>query len=425
MRKSKPLKKEPVRAAVSVSSDFYGSGTGETPLYIEAGRPKGSARKTTRHRAVTGKRKENADQRDKLAMMAILKWSVLLVVLLMVLLLTKFALSSVEKKRAEEALAGAQNGDGGVLNIVISGQNPLEMENPVGKESMASMVDDCENTERLLNTANSFVLQGNIDAAVEKCIEVLKINPVHSETLELLGELYFRQGKYAASANAYTYLVRTAPDREYLQQYLLRSLAALGELESVIQVASWYHQNNEYNHDVQNYIAQAYFDGEHYEMALTAYERLLKEKPKDVDYLTIRSEILVRLDRYEDALTALEKLQSVNGRDSYTSSTMALCYAQLGKAFEAVQVMEQSAVLFGRNTVISWLEDSKLDPIRSDRGFMIFDERIRGAEFQQYLASIEAKMREREAGISIDIGLPDTGSGSDNPLLNRNGINRP
>lgn len=424
MRKSKRSIKEPVRAAASVSSDFYGSTTGETQLYVEASRPKGSLRKTTRHRAVRGKRKENADQRDRLAMMAILKWSSILVVLLIALIVTKFTLNSVEEKRAEEALAGARQRDAGGVNVMIFGSDPLALENSVGKESMETLVGACENAERLLNTADSYVLQGDLDGAIEKCLEVLKINPVHAETLERLGELYFRQGKYIASANAYSYLVKTAPEREELQQNLLRSLVALGELESVIEVANWYQKNNEYNHDVQNYIAKAYFEGELYEQALTAYDRLLNEKPRDVDYLGIRSEILLRLERYEDALAALEQLQSVKGRDLYICENMTICYAQLGKAFESVRMMERSAVLFGQNTVFSWLDNSLLDPIRSGQEFIIFNERIGGSEFREYLASIERSMREHEAGIRIDTTLPGTGSSADNPLLNRSGVNR-
>ncbi|MBN2684897.1 MAG: tetratricopeptide repeat protein [Pontiellaceae bacterium] len=356
-------------------------------------------------------------------MMAILKWSSLLVVLLIALIAIKFTLSSVEEKRAEEALANARQGEG-AMNVMISGMDPFELENPVGKESMETLVRDCENAERLLETAVDFEVLGDLDAAIEKCLEVLKINPVHLETLEFLGELYFRQGKYAASANAYAYLIQAAPEREELQQNLLRSLVALGELESVIEVANWYQKNNEYNHDVQNYIAQAYYEGEYYEKALTAYDRLLNEKPRDVDYLGIRSEILLRLDRYDDALAALEQLQAVKGRDLYICANKTICYAQLGKAFESVQVMEQSSVLFGRDVVISWLDDALLDPIRSDQGFIIFNERIRGSEFQKYLASIERSMREHEAGISIDITLPGSGSDSDNPLLNRIGVNR-
>lgn len=424
MRKNKrppTSSKEPVRMAASVSSDFYGSGSSETPLHIEAGRPKGSTRKTTRHRSVTGKRKENADQRDQRALVAILKWSVLLGVLLIALIVTKFSLSSVEEKRAEAALSGAQQG--GVVNVMITGRDPLEMEQPVGKESMETMVGACENAERLLSTADNFLLHGDVDSAVEKCLEVLKINPVHAETLERLGELYFRQGKYAASANMYAYLVQTVPEREELQQNLLRSLAALGELDSVIQVADWYQKNNEYNHDVQNYIAQAYYKREHYEEALTAYDRLLQEKPKDVGFMELRSEILMRLERYDDALVALEQLQSVVGRDPYNCRAVVICNAQLGKAIEAVDALWDSFAFFDFNTVVSWVEDPLLDPIRSDQGFKSFNEDIRSEGVQQQIASVRARIREQEAGsISIEIGLPDSGKGSDNPLLNRNRI---
>ena len=86
--------------------------------------------------------------------------------------------------------------------------------------------------------------------------------------------------------------------------------------------------------------------------------------------------------------------------------------------------MERSAVLFGQNTVFSWLDNSLLDPIRSGQEFIIFNERIGGSEFREYLASIERSMREHEAGIRIDTTLPGTGSSADNPLLNRSGVNR-
>ena len=157
---------------------------------------------------------------------------------------------------------------------------------------------------------------------------------------------------------------------------------------------------------------------EHHEEAAAAYERVLKDSPRDVFALESQAVSYMRLEQYDQALATLQKLVEIEFRDQIAHKRLVTCYAQLGMAEEAVQVMGKSAHVFGADTVAMWIQDPMMDPIRLERAFQIYADGVVTEEYRRYLEEM-ARAAERkplqEVGPQLD--MPET-QGVDQDILN-------
>ncbi len=162
------------------------------------------------------------------------------------------------------------------------------------------------------------------------------------------------------------------------------------------------------------------FTNQKYVEAVKAYDRVLKDNPEDVKTLEQQAKAYMYLEEYEQALKTLDKLREKNYRDSNYYRSIAVCHAQLGQGMETVQTLGKAAHLFGQNTVIGWIQDPRLDPIREDRTFQAFADRVGGEEFQKWLEKVAKTMGGEERGdIAPQLSLPKEGLSQPDLLKSR------
>jgi tetratricopeptide (TPR) repeat protein len=138
---------------------------------------------------------------------------------------------------------------------------------------------------------------------------------------------------------------------------------------------------------------------------------VLKDAPSDVAAREKLSQSYIYLEQWELALESLEKLREQNYRDPVYYHDMAICHAQLGHSQETVQTLGKAAHLFGQNVVMGWVQDPQLDPIREDRTFQAFAERIGGEEFRKWLEKVAQSMEaEERQDVTPQLKLPSQGS---------------
>ncbi len=405
---------------LATHSDFYTGSPTERPLYSE--RPESDpnrVRKTARHQAVTGRRKEPVDAREKAALIAILKAAITLVFLCILFFMLwkgiKIYEESVwmENQPAEELAP--------VLKEVTLVED-FDISAADAAQTFADRIEMWKKTERLVRSVGDLLLRNNFDQAIERCQQVLSLDPAHIGALKYLGELYFDKGMYVEAINTYIRLLSVDPSRTDFQLALLKSLDAHGDAESTIAVAQWYQDGNVYNEDVQRYMAKAYFTLEKYEEAAGAYERVLKDSPRNVEALENQAVSYMRLEQFDKALPPLEKLVVVKLRDPICYKRIAICNAQLGRGEETVQVMGKSAHLFGADTVAMWIQDPMMDPVRFDRSFQMYADSVVTEEYRKYLErmaqAMESKPKEQ---IGPRLELPDTDKNMIDPELLRQG----
>lgn len=389
----------------TLNSDFYSSAPTELPLYQDGSDlDRNRVRKTERHQAVAGLSNDTIDPREKIALLAILKAAIMFLMLLIAFFMLWKGI-----KLYEESI-WMENQPVEELSPVmreLPGSENLASGDPEEGHSFAARIEGWQEADRLVGVADALLLRNNYDQAIERCQDALRLDPAHMKAMQKLGELYYEKGMYPESINTYIRLVSIDPSRKDMKKRLITALDANGDAESVVAVAQWFRDTNGFDEDFHRFFANALFQLEKYPEAATAYERLLKGSPKDVDVLQNLANAYIYLEEYDKALVVLEQLQTINYRDMNCYKQILICHAQLGHGPETVQILGKAAHLYGQNTVVSWISDPQLDPVRHDPTFQAFADRVGGKEFRLYLEKMAQAMEgEGDKGIEPRLKLP-------------------
>ncbi|MDF7806775.1 tetratricopeptide repeat protein [Pontiellaceae bacterium B12219] len=390
-------------------SDFYSGGAPvEQPLYQDRFESSASkVRKTGRHQAVAGRRKETVDPREKMALVAILKSMIMVLLLLIAFFMLWKGISIYEesvfmKTQSEEEISPVMH--------EVALVEEFDIENQNSRELFAERIEMWKEADRLIRSAEGLLKRNNYDLAIERCQDALRVDPSHMKALEYLGALYYEKGMYVEAINSYIRLLSVDPSRLDLQQKLIQALDARGDANAVVFMSRWYLEQNEYDEDVGRYLANALFINEQYEEAVEAYARVVKYNANDLEALEQQAKAYIILEDYEEALACLSLLRDKNYRDPNYYRQIAVCQAQLGNGVETVQTLGKAAHLFGQNVVIGWVQDPRLDPVREDRTFQAFADRVGGEEFRKWLEKMAQTMDgDTREEIAPQLTLPKEG----------------
>jgi len=389
----------------TLNSDFYTSAPTESPLYQEGAElDRNRVRKTERHRAGPGLSKETIDPREKMALLAVLKAAMMILMLLIAFFMLWKGIKLYEESVWME-------------NQPVEELSPVMFELPQPEqiastgmetgESFATRIKGWQEANRLVGVADTLLLRNNYDAAIERCQDALRLDPAHMEALIKLGELYSKKGMYPEAVNTYIRLVSMDPSRKDMKRLLITALDANDDPESVVAMAQWFNDTNGFDEDIHRYLANAYYELGEYAEAAPVYERVLKYSPQDAGILQALANSYMNLEQYDRALVVLEKLQTINYRDINVYKQVLVCHAQLGHGPETVKILGKAAHLFGQNTVISWISDPLLDPVRQYPKFQAFADSVGGEEYRMYLENMAKAMKgSDERGIDPQLTMP-------------------
>ena len=397
------------------NSDFYTGAPEEKALYQHRSSAENHrVQQTGRHKVAAGRRKATVDPREQMALLAILKMGALI----LFLLIAFFVLWKGIKLYEENIYIEKQPlSEVSPLLQEVALIEEFDIQNQGARDLFAERVEQWKEADRLVRSSDAFLKRNNYDHAVARCQDALRIDPSHMGALERLGELYFAKELHVEAINSYMRLLSVDPSRSDLQKKLIQSLDARGDSKAVIYLTRWYFEKNHHDSEVQRYLANALFVQEKYKDSIVEYNRVLADFPRDARALETQAKAYIYLEQYEKALDPLVKLREIEHENRTCYKLIIECHAQLGNVEETVQMLGLSAHLFGQNTVVGWIRDPLLDPVREERSFQVFADRVGGEEFRKWLEKV-AKTMDGDHRKDIDPQLmkPDR-SGLDAELL--------
>ena len=383
---------------VSSSSEFYSSSPGERPL-SDTSAPSDShdVRRTARHQAVSGRAAVKMDPRERMALMAILKSVVLIISLVIALFMLWKGINLYEESIwIDNAAEVAQSPVLKEVELVEA----FNIEDQDSREQFAERIEHWKEAERLVRSADVLLHRNIYDQAIKQCQDALRRDPSHLGALERLGRLYYATGSYVEAVNAYIRLLSVDPSRQETQKRLIEALDAFGDHDAVRYMAEWYLDENRSDADVLRYLARARYTQEDFAEAAAAYERLLREFPADTQALQQLANAYMHVGQYEKALVSLEKLREENSRNQHCLKQIAICHAQLEQPRETVQTLLRMGQLFGDQIMLSLIRDPQFDPVREERVFQAFVDRVGGRDFRRQLEELARRPADEEAARS-------------------------
>lgn len=387
---------------VTSSSEYYSTAPVEKPLADpEAPSDSHDVRKTGRHLAVSSRKKEKMDPREKLALMAILRTAVLVLSLVIAFFMLRKGISLYEESIWIE---NAESAEKSPVLEEIQLIEEFDIQDQSAREMFAKRIELWKEADRLVRSAD-ILLQRNIyDQAIKQCQDALRRDPSHLGALDRLGQLYFAQESYVEAVNTYIRLLSVDPSRKNVKKQLIEALDAFGDHVAVKYMAEWYLDDHTFDIDVGRYLANAHYALEDFEAAAEAYARVLRDSSKDIQAMEQQAAAYMQLEQYEKALVPLEKLRETNSRNPAYFKDIAICYAQLEQGQEAVQTLQRAGQIFGQQMALGLIRDPKFDPIREDRAFQAFVDRVGGENFRTGIEEL-AKRTEAKAKQEIDTQL--------------------
>ena len=394
---------------VSSSSEYYSASPVEQPLTEHRSAPSDSqtVRRTGRHQAVTGREQKKMDPREKMALMAILKSAVLILTLMIAIFMLWKGIGLYEESIWIDNAAGA---DKSPILQQVELVEEFNIQDQETRKQFAKRIELWKEADRLVRSADILIQRNINDQAIKQCQDALRRDPSHLGALERLGQLYYAQESYVEAVNAYIRLLSVDPSQAKTQKRLIEALDAFGDHSAVKYMAEWYLEEHTSDDDVERHLANAHFALKDFKMAAEAYDGVLHASPKDVQILEKQAVAYMQIKQYEKALVPLEKLHENNPRNPLYFKQTAICQAQLRRGQETVETLFRAKQLFGQNMVLGLIQDPQFDPLRDDRAFQAFVDRVGGREFRLSLERMSQKAApdpEAKPGVDPEFTIPD------------------
>ena len=332
------------------------------------------------------------DPREKMALMAILKAAAMILLLMIAFFLLWKGIGLYEESTWMDHAEGS---DVPPVLPEVDLVEEFDIQDQAAREKFAERVERWREADRLVRSADALLLRSIHDQAIVRCQDALRLDPAHMGALERLGQLYFEKENYIEAVNAYIRLLSVDPSRLEVQKKLIQALDAFGDADAVMYMAEWYLDENLFDADIQLCLANARYAREEFTEAAEAYAQVLRNSPRDASALTRQAASYMQVGQYEKALVPLEVLRQNNYRRQEYYKQIAVCNAQLLRSKESVQTLGRAAMLFETRIVLGWLQDPQFDPIRTDRTFQSFADRIGGEEFRLSLEKMAAEQPKR------------------------------
>lgn len=194
-----------------------------------------------------------------------------------------------------------------------------------------------EPIQRWVAASEKYIEQGLLEAALDACHEVIRMNidylPIHLR----MGEIYERQGRPEEALTKYqllidTYMVRQEPQRAIDVYFRMIELSpdtinARARLADLLKNAGRVDEAAEQ----LAYVAATYFRLGQTNRALEEYRRLLQWSPKNKDVHTQYGLALFKLERYEAALGEFRKALELGADDPVAIAHMNMTLAMIGE----------------------------------------------------------------------------------------------
>ncbi len=368
-------------------SDFYESGFPEKPLYESHEQESAPSRLHAIDRRRKDKGALSNPRRDLAAVYSIVRAVILALLVVAVFFMLRKGVALYE---------GEQELEGHRLQAMspVLAEVQLVKDVDIGQESdiqafFERQVNDWTEADRLVRAAQGHVRRNNPDQAIERCHDALRSSPANMDVLELLATLYEQKDMHVEAINAYIRLLSLDSSRKELQVSLINTLYRYGDFSSVIYVAGWYLEESGYDADVQFRLAEALFHDQQLIEALNAFERVLKDSPKNAQALISQIDIHMRLNRFAAALPLFDQLYDQLYRHPWFYKRLAICNAQAGRAAQAVQTLGKATSLLGRDRVMEWLKDPQLAVVHEEKIFQPFVRRLESEALAQSTYNVE------------------------------------
>jgi Flp pilus assembly protein TadD len=187
-----------------------------------------------------------------------------------------------------------------------------------------------ETPDDTLLTAEIAEAEGDQDIAEQAYRRVLNFQPESSPAIAGLTHILLAQKKYADAEPLIHAALLRDPDDPALNAQYAALLAAQGKNEEATASLEKLHQLQPQDRQVSNMLADAYMQAGMLEKADAVYANLLASSPDDSNLLSARGQVLIREQKYPEALALFQHAVKIDPKDADAWGGIAFASSKSG-----------------------------------------------------------------------------------------------
>jgi tetratricopeptide (TPR) repeat protein len=170
-----------------------------------------------------------------------------------------------------------------------------------------------------LLTAEIAETEGDKDVAEQAYRRVVNVTPQGAESSAAvagLSHLLIAEKKYSDAEPLLKSALTRDPDDPTLNTQYAALLSAEGKSDEAVAALEKLHKMEPQDREVAMMLADAYVDGKNYEKADAVYANLLTATPNDAELISARGQVLIREEKYPEAMEILQRAVKIKQDDS-------------------------------------------------------------------------------------------------------------
>jgi len=181
------------------------------------------------------------------------------------------------------------------------------------------------------NLGLSYNKVGNTESELLALTRAAEINPTLSEARTNLGNVFVRQGEYAAAIREYEAALATTPKNPKTHNNLGNAYSGRGWMLRAISEYRWALELDPEFMDARRNLAIAYAKQKNYVQALSQLNTAAELEPKDAETYLLLGDVYGQMGKCEKAISQYQKSLKLRPGSADAYYGMGVCYGQLGR----------------------------------------------------------------------------------------------
>lgn len=196
-----------------------------------------------------------------------------------------------------------------------------------------------------LNLVNLFYKKNNLERAISECKTLVKLKPKSKDAHIMMANLMRASGQYKDAIVEFQKAIEIGAHDRPLFSAIGFSYLHEGNLEKAEEYLAKAATDKEPSMDALIGLAILEYRKKNYESALVNLDKILVRKPDSGEARKLKGEVLIELNRLDEAVVELEKVIAVNPEFRAAYMTLSNAYFQKKDLNKAEAVLRKSLLL--------------------------------------------------------------------------------
>lgn len=277
------------------------------------------------------------------------------------------AISVLRGKKQAPVADGQAEADGSTQAAAVSTGAAAVAEVPF---SIADKITYWNRVPDSLLDAQSLLDQGMAEQAVTKLKHALENTPRVSRLQIKLAQVLIQQKQYDKARSLLVDVLESNPEDATARLMLADVLDHQANYPASLAVAKWILETDPNSIEANEIAATAYLNTDRKGLAASHLRKIVglqRDNPFAQNKLAVT---YTEMGEYVKAIQLFNEVLANNTADSMTYYNLAVCYAKMSDADQAVETLTRAMSLFGRDFVNIWVQSPDFDKIREESIFM-------------------------------------------------------